>query len=181
MDAMRALSKVSSMPRRLIVPRGDGWRDVASAALFDLPGRWAIVKYHGRVRCFNRNRRVLWISSSIRSPRIFVRGLWSVTTRRSSHPSVKYLVCSRPQATAKASPSIGAYRVSASWRKREPASVIFQPVWQQLGNFEEQRQCCQRRKYPVPFLDQSGRKHVLRLGSNISTPWRIAAMMASLD
>ena len=58
------------------------------------PGKCAILKNHGRVLCFKRKRRVLCISSSVRSPRIFVSGLWSVTTIKSEHPCVKNLVCS---------------------------------------------------------------------------------------
>ena len=73
-----------------------------------LPGRCAMSNDHGSVRCLRRNIRVLEISSNVRSPRILTNGLWSVTTSRSLHPCVKYLNCSSPQATARASPSIGA-------------------------------------------------------------------------
>ena len=75
-------------------------RDAASAAVLVDPGKCAMSKRHIRVRCFNRKSRVLPISSRVRSPKIFVSGLWSVTTTKLSQPCVKYLVCSSPQATA---------------------------------------------------------------------------------
>ena len=88
---------------------------------------------HGRVRCFSRKMRVFDISSSVRSPRIFTSGLWSVTTINLVQPWVKYLVCSKLHATANASPSTGAYLCSADDRKRDPANVIFHPSMQHSG------------------------------------------------
>ena len=85
-----------------------GCRDAASAEVLVNPGKCAMSKRHIRVRCFNWKSRVLLISSRVRSPKIFVSGLWSVTTTKLSQPCVKYLVCSSPQATARGSPSIGA-------------------------------------------------------------------------
>ena len=72
--------------------------------------------------------------------------------------------------TARASPSMAAYRCSAGERNREPAKVILHPLGQQSGIPEGQSQCCWRRKYPIPRVDQSGRKQVQRFISNISTP-----------
>ena len=67
----------------------EGYREAASAAWLVLPGRWTMSKRQGRVRCLRRNKRELEISSSVRSPNIFVRGLWSVTMTWLSHPWVK--------------------------------------------------------------------------------------------
>jgi len=51
-----------------------GWRDVASAARLTLPGRCIIRKFHGKVLCFDLNKRAFAISSSVLSPNNFVRG-----------------------------------------------------------------------------------------------------------
>ena len=134
-----------------------------------------------RVLCLMLNSLGLSISSSVLSPSSFTRGLWSVTTSRSLHPKVKYRVCSNAHAIASASPSTGAYLDSAGFRKRDPASVIFQPSSQQLGVEVEQSQCFWDKKYPMPVLDQSGRKHVFFFMSKILTPSSIAAKMPSLD
>ena len=64
----------------------DGCREVASAAVLLFPGRCSMLKYHGRVRSLRRNSRELVISSKVRSPKIFKRGLWSVITTRVSQP-----------------------------------------------------------------------------------------------
>ena len=65
-------------------------------------------KCHGRVLCFSLKKPEFEISSRVRSPKIFTSSLWSVTMMRLSHPWVKYCVCSRAHATARASPSIAA-------------------------------------------------------------------------
>ena len=70
-------------------------RDAASAAWLAFPGMCMMSNRHGKVRCFSRNSQELVISSRVRSPRIFTKGLWSVTTRRLSQPWVKYHDCSR--------------------------------------------------------------------------------------
>ena len=82
-----------------------GWRQVALAARFVAPGRYLTANRHGSVLCSSRKSGVLAISSRVRSPKIRTRGLWSVTTRRLSHPCVRKRVCSRPYAIASASPS----------------------------------------------------------------------------
>ena len=124
---------------------GEGLREVASAARFDFPGIWTILKCHGNVRCFSRNSLVFVISSRVRSPNIFTKGLWSVTTSKLSHPCVKKRVCSKPHATARASPSIGAYLDSAPERKREPARTMRHPSSQQSGMPEGQLHCFWRK------------------------------------
>ena len=101
-DDVRAISMASwvvSFPVRELCEQHeeDRCRDMESAAVFDFPGRCVILKRHGRVRCFRRKSREFVISSNARSPKIFVKGLWSVTMTRLSQPCVKYFVCSRPQ------------------------------------------------------------------------------------
>ena len=97
--------------------------------------------FHGRVLCLRRNSLVFTISSRHLSPKILISGLWSVTTVRSSQPIVKKRVCSSAHATAKASPSMGAYLCSAWWRNLEPQRVILQPDSQQLGSDCGHAQC----------------------------------------
>ena len=103
-EAINASSIISGSPVAeevlSVEPEGDGCLEVASAARLLLPGRCVMSKRHGRVRCFSRNKREFDISSSVRSPKIFTSGLWSVTTTKLSHPWVKYRVCSSPQATS---------------------------------------------------------------------------------
>jgi hypothetical protein len=118
------------------VLNGDGWGDVASAASFDLPGRCAIAKCQGSVLCFSLNSLVFVISSSVQSPNIFTKGLWLVTTTKSSQPWVKKRVCSRLQAMARASPLMGAYRCSAVAKNWEPASMMRHLSVQQSGNLD---------------------------------------------
>ena len=140
MAARMACARWSLASNKSIPPAGDMCRETASAADFVEPGRWAIWKRQGRVRCLRRNRRVLLISSRVLSPRILTSGLWSVITNRSSQPWVKNRVCSRPQATARASPSIGAYLFSAGCKNLEPARVIRHPSRQQSGMSDKQQQ-----------------------------------------
>ena len=83
-----------------------GFLDVASAAQLLRPGRWAMSNFHIATRCLKRNRRGFVTSPSGFVLRIFTKGLWSVTTLSVGHPIVKYFICSRPQATASASPSM---------------------------------------------------------------------------
>ena len=84
-------------------------------------------------------------------------------------------------ATARASPSTGAYLDSAGWVKRLPTKVIFQPVLQQNGSVEVQLQCFWNSQKPIPFLDQSVARHVGLDLSNMRTPSSISLMMAALD
>ena len=129
-----------------VVPDDAGCRDAASAAVLDVPGRCWISNFHGSVRCLRRKRREFVISSSVLSPKIFTNGLWSVTITRLSQPWVKYLVCSKHQATAKASPLIAAQRPSADDSERDPARVTSQPSGQQSGICDGQLQCFCNRK-----------------------------------
>ena len=56
-----------------------------------------------------------------------MRGLWSVATVSLSQPCVKNFVCSSAQATAWASPLMGAYLDSAPELNLEPARQILHP------------------------------------------------------
>ena len=94
-------------------------------------------------------------------------GLWSVTTNNLGHPRVYICAVFSAQATARASPSVGAYPLSALLVKREPAYTSFHPVLQHNsdeicddGDGSGQLQCfCNRRK-PIPCLLQSHWRHV---------------------
>ena len=66
------------------------------------------------VFCFILISRGLVIEDNNLSENILIRGLWSVTTVNLGHPRRKFLALCKHQAIAKASPSIGAYRFSAS-------------------------------------------------------------------
>ena len=90
-SADSARSGALSAPREALSawPDGEGYLEVASAAWLFFPGMCWMSNLHGRVRCFKRNRRELVISSSVRSPNILTRGLWSVMTSKLSHPCVK--------------------------------------------------------------------------------------------
>ena len=48
-------------------------------------------------------------------------GLWSTDTTNFVHPSVNIRECWRDHVTANASPSVGEYRLSEAFVKREPA------------------------------------------------------------
>ena len=69
----------------------------------------------------------------LRSPKIPNKGLWSVMTYRFGQAVVKILECCKAQDTARASPSVGEYLLSAGLVNFDPAKVSFQPVLQQTG------------------------------------------------
>ena len=96
----------------VLVP--DGWRDRASLVRFLVPGMYTILKRYLRVFSLRFLRRGFGMSSRFRSPNSFSSGLWSTATVRSRHPSTKCLARSSASATARASPSTGAYRDSAA-------------------------------------------------------------------
>ena len=110
-----------------------GWRDTASAALCLTPGMCTILNLYRWVFSLRLRSRALEISSRERSLNNLRRGFWSTAIIRCSQPRVKYRALSRASTTARASPSTGAYRVSAAWVKRLPTRVVFQPVGQQKG------------------------------------------------
>ena len=81
---------------------------------------------------------------------------------------------SNDQAIAAASPSIGAYRRSASVQNLLPANTMCHPSGQHTGAFSSgghHVQCfCNSRK-PIPSLLQSGAKQVILFISKVVTPF----------
>ena len=88
-----------------------------------------------------------------------------MATVRSGCPSTKDFAFSRDQATAKLSPSIGAYLESAGEQNRDPTKVTFQPVEQHTGDLPGQLQCFCIKTNPSPTLLQSVRRAVVLDGS----------------
>ena len=101
-------------------------------------------------------------------------------TTRLPQPCEKYLVCSKPQATANASPSTGTYLSSVDDKNLDPANVTSQPELQQPGILVSCEQCFWSKIYLISLFDQSCLKQVHRLESMISTPCRIASVVAVL-
>ena len=81
------------------------------------------------------------MSSRALSARSFSSGLWSTATIKFSQPSTKWRALSKASATARASPSMGAYLDSAACVNLLPTRVIFHPSLQQKGLIGEHRQC----------------------------------------
>ena len=107
---------------RVTARRGEGWRDTASGPLCHFPGLCAILNRQARVDSLKSWMRGFFIVLRSLSLKMPSNGLWSVETSKSVQPRVNIRECSRLQAIAKASPSVGLYRVSASLVKRDPAS-----------------------------------------------------------
>ena len=158
-----------------------GWLDAVSDAGINFPETYIFLKRHANVRWLRQKILALVISSNDQSPNILTNGLWSVATIKSSHPSAKFFLSSKVQATAKASPSIGTYRCSAALRNQEPASVIFHPESQQSGVSDSQLQYFCRNQYPMPVFDQSVLKQVFHFSSKIFTPSWISWINFSLE
>ena len=158
-----------------------GCLDIASAAWFFAPGKYIIWKLYLSVCSLILRSRLLGMSFRHRSDNILSRGLWSTATISLGHPSTKYLVFSKLSATARASPSIGAYLDSAGWVKRLPIRVVFQPVLQHSGVISAHLQCFCCNQYPMPSLDQSVVRHVCLPLSNMVTPCSISLMIVSLE
>ena len=72
--------------REFMVTDGEGLQEVALGARLDFQGICMILKCRSKLRCFSRNNLVLVISSRVRSLKLLINGLWSVTTSKSSHP-----------------------------------------------------------------------------------------------
>ena len=180
-DSAKSGSLRGPRERSFPEPEGDECLEVASGASLYRPGQCTMVKRPGRVLCFSLKRGEFDISSRVWSPKIFTSGLWSMKTTRLSHPWVKYRIYSRPHAAVRSSPSMARYRCSAEERNRETASVIFHPSWQQSGTPKGQLQCCWCRKYPMPWLDQSGQRQVRLFKSKISTPSQMASTVVFIQ
>ena len=121
------------------------------------------------------------MSVSALSFRICTSGLWSVATMSCEQPSMKYRVWCRAYATANASPSTGAYRLSAGVVNLLPTKHNFHPLLQQDGDSCLQAQYFCLRTKPMPSLDQSVARHVGRDASNNRTPSFIAWTIVFLD
>ena len=85
-------------------------------------------------------------------------------------------------AIAAASPSIGAYLVSASLQNLDPAKTSFHPSGQQTGalSIEQEQYFCNKRK-PIPCLLQSGARQVTLSRSNVDTPSLTKSVIILLD
>lgn len=158
-----------------------GWRETAPAALWRTPGTWISLNLYRSVFSLRLRSRMLAILSKERSPRTLSSGLWSTAMIRFSQPRTKNRALSNASATAKASPSIRAYRDSAGCVNRLPTSVIFQPVWQQKGSVDWQLQCFWNNQNPRPVLDQSVARQVGFVLSKIRTPSSISLMITDFD
>ena len=119
----------------------DGYLERESGALFFTPGMCVILNLYRKVFSLRLRRRALLIASRDLSPKILSKGRWSTAMVRLWQPSTKCLALSSASATARASPSMGAYRDSAGWVKRLPTSVIFHPSLQQNRSLEGHGQC----------------------------------------
>ena len=140
-----------------------------------------MVKRYRSVFSFKFLRRVFGMSSRERSPNNLHKGLWSTAMTRSEQPSTKWRALSRASATARASPSMGAYRDSAACVNREPTNVTFQPSWQQKISRDGHWQCFWNSQYPTPSLLQSVAKHVGRFLSKIRTPSWIREVISTFE
>ena len=137
-----------------------GFRDMQSGALFLTSGMWTIRNRNLRVFSFKFRSLLFPMSARDLSPKIQSSGLWSTATTRLVHPSTKCLAFSRASATASASPSTGAYLLSAAWVNRLPTRVMRHPVGQQNKSWEGHWQCFWNNQYPIPVFDQSVARQV---------------------
>ena len=107
------------------------------------------------------------------------RGLWSTATNRSVQPSMKWRQRWRASATARASPSMAAYRDSAECVNRDPTRVIFQPSLQQNSSRWGHEQWRWNIQNPIPVLLQSVAIHVVRSRSKISLSFSSLSLSCS--
>ena len=153
---------------------------MASAAPLSFPGTCTTSNLQRRVFCLKLRILGLSMSPSSLSPRIFSRGLWSTATVSLSLPRVKWRVFWRAQATARASPSTGAYLDSAPVVNLLPARTTFHPVLQQPGTLPSHWQCFWDRWNPIPVLLQSVPRRVVLPGSKDSMPSLMASRILAL-
>merc|ERR1712127_559614 len=154
--------------------------DMASATRCSFPGTWITVNLQRRVFCLRFKILGFSMSPSSLSPRIFSRGLWSTATTSISLPRVKCRVFWRAHATARASPSTGAYLDSAPVVNLLPARTVFQPLEQHPGAFASHLQYCWARWNPMPVLLQSVPREVVLFSSNDLTPFLMASSISFL-
>ena len=154
-EARKSRSGATSSGRCSGTGSSTGWRETASAAKLWTPGMWMIWKRNRSDRSFRLRRRRLGMPSRDLSLNVFTRGLWSTATVRFGQPKTKWRAFSRASTGARASPSIGAYRVSAPEVNRLPTRVVFHPVLQQKGRDDWHSQCFWNNQNPMPSLLQS--------------------------
>ena len=159
-----------------------GLREMASAPLCHLPGQCWIVKWYLRHFSLSLKRHGLFTLPRSLSPNIPVSGWWSVTTITFGQPMMNRRHFSNDQAIAAASPSMGAYRRSASVQNLLPANTMCHPSGQHTGAFSVGHvQCfCNSRK-PIPSLLQSGAKQVVLFLSKVVTPFFTSPTITCLD
>ena len=120
---------------------------------------------------FIRKRRGFMILLRSLSLRILTSGWWSVATMRFGQPIMNVWHFWSDQATAVASPSMGAYLDSASVQNLLPAKTSFQPSWQHIGALSRGHlQCLCNKRNPIPSLLQSGARQVILLTSKVDMP-----------
>lgn len=100
---------------------------------------------------------------------------------RLSQPSIKCFALLRASTTARASPSISAYRDSAEWVNLLPASVLLHPKGHHVGVSLGHRQCFCGSQNPRPSLLQSVMRQVLQLLLKMTIPSLILSMMTRFD
>ena len=161
-----------------------GLRETASAPLCRLPGQYWMLKEYLRHFSFSLKRRGSCIFLRSLSANIPVCGWWSVTTIICRQPMTNIRHFSSARAIAAASPSIGAYRLSASVQNLLPANTMYHPSEQHTGVFfflaGHVQYFCNNRK-PMPSLLQSRARQVTLFMSKVVTPFLTKLTMICLD
>ena len=159
-----------------------GLRETASEALCHFPGQCWIVNLYLSVFFFSLNNLGFWIFLRSLSPNSPFRDSWSVTTMRLGQPMTNIRHFSKAHAIVAASPSIGAYLVSASIQNLLPANIRCHPSGQQTGALSVvHEQCFCNRRMPIPSLLQSGVRQMMRFFSNVAMPFRTRSTMTCLE
>ena len=94
---------------------------------------------------------------------------------------MKCLDFSKAQATPRASPSTGEYRLSAPLVNREPANTKDHPELQHTGVMSVQLHSFCSNVKPIPAFDQSVARHVIFPMSYVRTPFSTALRISSFD
>ena len=126
-------------------------------AWFFMPFMYWILNEYGKIFSLKWSSLGFENSRNDLSPNIFRRGWWSTMIVNIGDPNKNSLAFSKAHATAKASPSIGAYFDSAGVKNRLWQKASFQPSAQHVGILLVflQEQCCCITTKPIPCFDQS--------------------------
>ena len=117
------------------------------------------------------NRWVFFMFSRTWSENIFTSGWWSIETSKSGHPNINILQNSNLNISARASPSTGELRDSASFVNRNLAKIIFQWFSPQFGPDSVGHWLCfWKRKYLMLVLLLLVERHVALFILNVFTP-----------